>query len=95
MAKFKCIRTCWGFQRRYWVEGQEVEVDERDEQPPHHFVKIDAYVAPVAVDDKTTAAVPLSAMAQTMQPTNGMSAGLPQTSGIVTGSTVRRGRPRK
>lgn len=92
MAKFKCIRTCSGFQRRYWVEGQEVEVNEKDEeQPPYHFVRIDEYVAPKK-EQTETAAVPLSSMHQNTQPSTGMSAGLQQTESVQTGSTVKRGR---
>lgn len=94
MAKFKCIRTCWGFQRRYWVEGQEIEVSDNEEQPPYHFVRIEQYVEPPK-DDRVEAAVPLSAMTQNIQPSTGMSAGLPQTESVQTGSTVKRGRPKR
>lgn len=36
MAQYKVVRNCYGFQDRYWREGDVVEIDPK-ENPPHHF----------------------------------------------------------
>lgn len=41
MKKYKVIRTCHGFKRRYWEEGTIVELED-NENPPHHFVLLNS-----------------------------------------------------
>lgn len=46
MKKYKVLRNCHGFMRRYWEAGQIVELAD-DAKPPHHFALIDENAAPV------------------------------------------------
>ncbi len=78
MKRYKVIRNCHGFQRRYWEAGKIVELDD-NEKPPHHFLlieegevkKVKDPMAPVSVELNTLSSYQTSPTIKT-----GMAAGL-------------------
>lgn len=77
MKKYKVLRNCHGFQRRYWTAGDIVELED-DAKPPHHFLEIKEDASPVK-DPMAPVPVVLSTLAsyqQVPEIKTGMAAGL-------------------
>ena len=99
MMKYKCIRACVGYKRRYWNVGDIIEVKETDDTPPEHFVLVEQLLSvPVIVNDpmkpvEMTSVATYSEMNESRATIKtGMAVGLEEPKEDV---VARRGRPKK
>ena len=99
MMKYKCIRTCIGYRKRYWNVGDIVEVNDTDATPPEHFVPVEQITfSPIVVNDpmkpvEMTSATTYSEMNESRAAIKtGMAVGLEESKEVI---VARRGRPKK